>query len=140
MKAKVWVLCTVLADENAPAMPAVLADETEARAKYDEMNPSRMGQLHGPERRWSVSQRPRRRPRSDSSGPRRRMGPLEADEPRTSKFVRRDSYEPRYFHVCPPLRVQVADVGPITVRPRGVRSLSKSATARLRPQHTFIDN
>jgi hypothetical protein len=37
MKAKVWVLCTVLTDENAPAMPAVLADETEARAKYDEM-------------------------------------------------------------------------------------------------------
>jgi hypothetical protein len=27
MKAKIWVLCTVLADENAPAMPAVLAVE-----------------------------------------------------------------------------------------------------------------
>ena len=37
MKAKVWVLCTVLTDESAPAMPAVFADETEARAKYDEM-------------------------------------------------------------------------------------------------------
>jgi hypothetical protein len=32
MKAKVWVLCTVLSDENAPAMPAVFADEAEARA------------------------------------------------------------------------------------------------------------
>jgi hypothetical protein len=30
MKAKIWVLCTVLADENAPAMPAVFADEAEA--------------------------------------------------------------------------------------------------------------
>ena len=37
MKVKIWVLCTVLADENAPAMPAVFADETEARAKYDEI-------------------------------------------------------------------------------------------------------
>jgi hypothetical protein len=37
MKAKIWVLATVLADENAPAMPAVFADETEARAKYDEV-------------------------------------------------------------------------------------------------------
>ena len=37
MKAKIWVLCTVLADENAPAMPAVFADEAEAWAKYDEM-------------------------------------------------------------------------------------------------------
>jgi hypothetical protein len=31
------VLSTVLADENGPAMPAVFADESEARAKYDEM-------------------------------------------------------------------------------------------------------
>jgi hypothetical protein len=37
MKAKIWMLCTVLADENAPAMPAVFADEAEAWAKYDEM-------------------------------------------------------------------------------------------------------
>ena len=37
MKAKIWVLCTVLADENAPAMPAVFADEAEAWAKYDEV-------------------------------------------------------------------------------------------------------
>ena len=37
MKAKIWVLATVLADENAPAMPAVFASETEARAKYDEV-------------------------------------------------------------------------------------------------------
>jgi predicted phosphohydrolase len=37
MKAKIWVLCTVLADENAPAMPAVFGDEAEAWAKYDEM-------------------------------------------------------------------------------------------------------
>jgi hypothetical protein len=37
MKAKIWVLCTVLADENAPAMPAVFADETQARAKYGEL-------------------------------------------------------------------------------------------------------
>jgi hypothetical protein len=37
MKAKIWVLCTLLADENAPAMPAVFASETEAWAKYDEM-------------------------------------------------------------------------------------------------------
>ncbi len=35
MKAKIWVLCTVLTDENAPAMPAVFADEAEARAAYD---------------------------------------------------------------------------------------------------------
>jgi hypothetical protein len=37
MKTKIWVLCTVLADENAPAMPAVFADEAEAWAKYDEV-------------------------------------------------------------------------------------------------------
>ena len=37
MKAKIYVLSTVLADENGPAMPAVFADETEARAKYDEV-------------------------------------------------------------------------------------------------------
>jgi hypothetical protein len=37
MKAKIWVLATVLADENAPAMPAVFAKEAEAWAKYDEM-------------------------------------------------------------------------------------------------------
>jgi hypothetical protein len=37
MKAKIWVLCTVLVDENAPAMPAVFADEAEAWAEYDEM-------------------------------------------------------------------------------------------------------
>ena len=35
MKARIWVLCTVLTDENAPAMPAVFADETAARAAYD---------------------------------------------------------------------------------------------------------
>jgi hypothetical protein len=35
MKAKIWVLCTVLTDENAPAMPAVFADEAEAQAAYD---------------------------------------------------------------------------------------------------------
>jgi hypothetical protein len=35
MKAKIWVLCTVLTDENAPAMPAVFADESDARAAYD---------------------------------------------------------------------------------------------------------
>ena len=37
MKIKIYVLSTVLADENGPAMPAVFADETEARAKYDEV-------------------------------------------------------------------------------------------------------
>jgi hypothetical protein len=36
MKARVWVLCTVLSDENAPAMPAVFANEAAARAQYDE--------------------------------------------------------------------------------------------------------
>ena len=36
MKTKIWVLATVLADENAPALPAVFADEAEAWAKYDE--------------------------------------------------------------------------------------------------------
>ena len=36
MKAKIWALATVLADENAPALPAVFADEAEAWAKYDE--------------------------------------------------------------------------------------------------------
>jgi len=35
MKAKIWVLCTVLTDENAPAMPAVFANEAEARTAYD---------------------------------------------------------------------------------------------------------
>jgi hypothetical protein len=37
MKIKICVLSIVLADENGPAMPAVFADETEARAKYDEV-------------------------------------------------------------------------------------------------------
>ena len=37
VKAKIWVLSTVLADENGPAMPAVFPDESEARAKYDEV-------------------------------------------------------------------------------------------------------
>ena len=37
MKAKIYVLSTVLADENGPAMPAVSTDESEARAKYDEV-------------------------------------------------------------------------------------------------------
>ena len=37
MKIKIYVLSTVLADENGPAMPAVFADELEARAKYDEV-------------------------------------------------------------------------------------------------------
>jgi hypothetical protein len=37
MKTKIWVLCTVLADENAPAMPAVFVDKAEAWAKYDEV-------------------------------------------------------------------------------------------------------
>jgi hypothetical protein len=35
MKAKIWVLSTVLTDENAPAMPAVFANEAAARAAYD---------------------------------------------------------------------------------------------------------
>jgi hypothetical protein len=35
MKAKIWVLCTVLRDENAPAMPVVFANEAAARAAYD---------------------------------------------------------------------------------------------------------
>jgi hypothetical protein len=35
MKARVWVLYAVLTDENAPAMPAVFADEVAARAAYD---------------------------------------------------------------------------------------------------------
>src|ERR1700738_2369777 len=37
LKTKIYVLSTVLADENGPAMPAVFADESEARAKYDEV-------------------------------------------------------------------------------------------------------
>jgi hypothetical protein len=45
METKIWVLCTVLADENAPAMPAVFADEAEAWAKYDEAIRAVMGQL-----------------------------------------------------------------------------------------------
>ena len=48
MKAKIWVLATVLADENAPAMPAVFADEAEAWAKYDEVIRG-MGQPDGPD-------------------------------------------------------------------------------------------
>jgi hypothetical protein len=79
MKAKFWVLATVLADENAPAWPAVFADEAEAWAKYDEtiraewdsvMDPNddgpypgdpdaaqdRMGQAHGAEwSRWELT-------------------------------------------------------------------------------------
>jgi hypothetical protein len=35
MKAKIWVPSTVLTDENAPAMPAVFANEAKARAAYD---------------------------------------------------------------------------------------------------------
>jgi hypothetical protein len=58
MKAKIWVLCTVLADENAPAMPAVFADETEARAKYDEVIRAEWDNLMEAEER-SVSGRPR---------------------------------------------------------------------------------
>jgi hypothetical protein len=34
MKAKIWVLCTVLADENAPAMPAVFADVPNGTARW----------------------------------------------------------------------------------------------------------
>jgi hypothetical protein len=56
MKAKIWVLCTVLTDENAPAMPAVFADEAEARAATT--------------------------PRPDPSGPWRRMGSMGIDGPR----------------------------------------------------------
>jgi hypothetical protein len=37
MRTDIWVLSTVLADENAPAMPAVFTDQAEAWAKYDEM-------------------------------------------------------------------------------------------------------
>jgi hypothetical protein len=37
VKTKIWVLATVLADENAPAMPAVFTDEAEAWAKYAAM-------------------------------------------------------------------------------------------------------
>jgi hypothetical protein len=79
MKAKIWVLCTVLRDENAPAMPVVFADETEARVKYNEImraewdnrmdrdeaspypgNPDeaqdRLRQLHGAEwSRWELT-------------------------------------------------------------------------------------
>jgi hypothetical protein len=79
MKIKIYVLSTVLADENGPAMPAVFADETEAWAKYDEalraewdsyMDRSddgpypgdpdaaqdRMGQAHGAEwSRWELT-------------------------------------------------------------------------------------
>jgi hypothetical protein len=36
VKTKIWVLATVLADENAPALPAVFTDKAEAWAKYDE--------------------------------------------------------------------------------------------------------
>jgi hypothetical protein len=37
MKIKIYVLSTVLVDENGPAMPAVFVDEAEAWAKYDEV-------------------------------------------------------------------------------------------------------
>jgi hypothetical protein len=36
LKVEVWVLCTVLTDENAPAMPAVFADAAAARVAYDQ--------------------------------------------------------------------------------------------------------
>jgi hypothetical protein len=76
MKIKIYVLSTVLADENAPAMPAVFGDEAEAWAKYDEvirvewdsiMNDGpypgdpdaaqeRIRQAHGPEwSRWELT-------------------------------------------------------------------------------------
>jgi hypothetical protein len=45
----IWVLATVLADENAPAMPAVFVDETEARAKYDEMIRAEWASLMDPD-------------------------------------------------------------------------------------------
>jgi hypothetical protein len=57
MKAKIWVLCTVLADENAPAMPAVFVDEAEAWAKYDEMIRVEWDNAHGAEwSRWELTQ------------------------------------------------------------------------------------
>jgi hypothetical protein len=40
MKTKIWVLTTVLTDENAPAMPTVFADETEARASERSLTPA----------------------------------------------------------------------------------------------------
>jgi hypothetical protein len=49
MKAKIWVLCTVLADENAPAMPAVFADEAEAWTKYDEVMRAEWDNLMDPD-------------------------------------------------------------------------------------------
>jgi hypothetical protein len=62
MKIKIYVLSTVLADENGPAMPAVFADESEARAKYDEVmcwewdSIERIRRAHGAEwSRWELT-------------------------------------------------------------------------------------
>jgi hypothetical protein len=81
MKAKVWVLCTVLTDENAPAMPAVFADETEARAKYDEMIRAEWDSCMDRSDDGPYPSDPDDAPRSDSSGPQRRMGSLGANVP-----------------------------------------------------------
>jgi hypothetical protein len=74
MKATIWVLCTVLTDENAPAIPAVFARaayhkairaEWDNRMDRDEAGPypgnpdeaqDRLRQLHGAEwGRWELT-------------------------------------------------------------------------------------
>ena len=78
MKTKIWVLATVLADENAPAMPAVFADEAEAWAKYDEMIRAEWGSMMDPDTDGPYPGDPDH-PRANSPRPRCRMAIRQAD-------------------------------------------------------------
>jgi hypothetical protein len=115
MKVKIWVLCTVLADENAPAMPAVFADEAEAWAKYDEMIRAEWDNLMEAERIWATPMKPK-------LGFAKLMAPNGAagnSRGTTSKFQRQDSQQ-RASPRLPLRRCRYSsDVGPITFRPRG---------------------
>jgi len=88
MKAKIWVLCTVLADENAPAMPAVFVDEAEAWAKYDEVIRAEWDNLmdadDGP-----YPGDPDEAPRQDSPGSLRREQPIGKCDPLSGCIRRR---------------------------------------------------
>jgi hypothetical protein len=55
MKTKIWVLATVLADENAPALPAVFTDEAEAWAKADEAQDRTRKAIGAEWSRWELT-------------------------------------------------------------------------------------
>jgi len=78
MKIKIYVLSTVLADENGPAMPAVFADETEARAKYDEVMRWEWDSTMDPDTDGPYPGDPDH-PRANSPRPRCRMAIRQAD-------------------------------------------------------------